>query len=111
MNTEESTRYAPPHSVEAEEAVIGSVLINAEIYDELAAFLRSEDFYIIRLRWIWQAFASLKEKHVPIDSLTVSESLDDFGRLEEVGGPAYLTALLNQVPTTLHAESYGRIIQ
>jgi replicative DNA helicase len=100
-----------PYSREAEEAVLGSILINPEIYDELAAFLQAGDFYIVRLRWIWEACARLKEKRIPIDSLTVSETLDDLGRLAEVGGPAYLTALLNQVPTTLHAESYGRIIQ
>jgi replicative DNA helicase len=103
--------YAPPHSRKAEEAVIGSVLINPEVYDDLAAFLQPHDFYIVRLRWIWEAYTRLREKRIPIDGLLVSETLDDMGRLEEVGGPAYLTALLNQVPTTLHAESYGRIVQ
>jgi replicative DNA helicase len=107
----DETPSGPPHSREAEEAVIGSILINPEVYDELAAFLQPQDFYIVRLRWIWEACARLKEKRIPIDSLTVAEKLDDHGRLEEIGGPAYLTALLNQVPTTLHAESYGRIIQ
>lgn len=100
-----------PHSREAEEAVLGAVLINADVYDELAAFLQPRDFYIVRLRWIWEAYVRLKEKRIPIDFLTVSETLNDQGRLEEVGGPAFLTALLNQVPTTLHAEHYGRIIQ
>lgn len=100
-----------PHSREAEEAVLGAVLINSDVYDDLAAFLQPRDFYIIRLRWIWEAYTRLKEKRIPIDFLTVSETLHDMGRLEETGGPAFLTALLNQVPTTLHAESYGRIVQ
>ena len=99
-----------PHSREAEEAVLGAVLINSEVYDEVAAFLQPRDFYIIRLRWIWEAYTRLKEKRIPIDNLTVAETLDDMGRLDEIGGPAFLTALLNQVPTTLHAEHYGRIV-
>ncbi len=45
-----------PHSREAEEAVLGAVLINPEVYDEVAAFLQPRDFYIIRLRWIWEAY-------------------------------------------------------
>jgi len=48
------------------------------------------------------------ERRVPVDILTVSEELDDMSRLDEIGGQAYLTALLNQVPTTLHAEAYGK---
>lgn len=99
-----------PHSREAEEAVLGAVLINPDVYDELAAFLQPRDFYIIRLRWIWEAYTCLKEKRIPIDFLTVSETLNDMGRLEETGGPAFLTSLLNQVPTSLHAEHYGQIV-
>jgi replicative DNA helicase len=100
-----------PHSREAEEAVIGAVLINPEVYYDLAQFLQPDDFYIHRLRFIWEAYVRLQERRVPLDSLTVSEELEDMGRLEEIGGPAYLTALLNQVPTTLHAEAYGKIVE
>jgi replicative DNA helicase len=100
-----------PHSREAEEAVIGAVLINPEVYYDIAQFLQADDFYIHRLRFIWEAYVRLQERRVPVDSLTVSEELEDMGRLEEIGGPAYLTALLNQVPTTLHAEAYGKIVE
>jgi len=100
-----------PHSREAEEAVIGAVLINPEVYYDLAQFLQPDDFYLHRLRFIWEAYVRLQERRVPIDSLTVTEELEDMGRLEEIGGPAYLTALLNQVPTTLHAEAYGKIVE
>lgn len=100
-----------PHSREAEEAVIGAVLINPEVYYDLAQFLNPDDFYLHRLRFIWEAFTSLHEKRIPIDFLTVSDTLESMKRLEEIGGPAYLTALLNQVPTTLHAEAYGKLIE
>ncbi|HEX2979113.1 MAG TPA: DnaB-like helicase N-terminal domain-containing protein, partial [Anaerolineaceae bacterium] len=100
-----------PHSREAEEAVLGAVLINPETYYDVAQFLQADDFYIQRNQWIWDTFTRLHERRVPIDFLTVSEDLDQQNRLAEVGGPAYLTALVNQVPTSLHAEAYAHIIE
>jgi replicative DNA helicase len=100
-----------PHSREAEEAVLGSILINPEAYYDVAPFLQADDFYIHRHQWIWQAFTHLHEQRSPIDFLTVNEELDQQGQLSEIGGPAYLTALINNVPTSLHAEAYGRIIE
>lgn len=100
-----------PHSREAEEAVVGAVLINPEAYYDVAEFLTAEDFHIHRLRWIWDAFTRLNEGRIPIDLLTVTEELDKQSHLAEVGGPAYLTALVNNTPTSLHAEAYGRMVQ
>jgi len=100
-----------PHSREAEEAVIGSILINPEAYYDVAHFLQLDDFYIHRNRWIWEAITRLHEKRAAIDLLTVTDELDLMGQLAEVGGPAYLAALVNNVPTSLHAESYGRIVE
>jgi replicative DNA helicase len=100
-----------PHSREAEEAVLGAVLINPEVYVELSEFLTAEDFFIHRQRFIWEAYTRLFERRMPIDSLTISNELEDMGRLDEIGGPAFLTGLLNTVPTTLHAEAYGQIVR
>jgi replicative DNA helicase len=100
-----------PHAREAEEAVLGSVLINPEAYFDVAPFLKPEDFYIHRHRWVWETFARLIERRSPIDFLTVTQELDQLGQLAEVGGPAYLTALINNVPTALHAEAYGRLVE
>jgi replicative DNA helicase len=100
-----------PHSREAEEAVLGAVLINPEAYYDVASFLRADDFYIHRHRWIWECFTRLHERRIPIDLLTVTDELEQQGQLEETGGPAYLTALINNVPTSLHAEAYGRIVE
>lgn len=100
-----------PHSIEAEEAVIGAVLINPEAYYDVAQFLQADDFYIHRHRWVWETFTRLHERRVPIDLLTVTEELDQLNQLAEVGGPAYLTGLINNVPTSLHAEAYGRIVE
>jgi replicative DNA helicase len=100
-----------PHSREAEESVIGSILINPEAYYDVAQFLQVDDFYIHRHRWIWESFTRLHERRSPIDFLTVSEELDQMGHLAEVGGPAYLSSLISNVPTSLHAAAYGRIVE
>lgn len=100
-----------PHNSVAEEAVLGSILVNPESYYDVAQFLRSDDFYIHRNRWIWDKFVTLHEQRMPIDVLTVTDELEQAGQLAEIGGPAYLTALINDVPTSLHAEAYGRIVE
>lgn len=100
-----------PHSREAEEAVIGAVLINPETYFDVAQFLRPDDFYIIRNRWIWETFAELQERHAKLDYLTVCDMLENRGQLAEIGGAAYITAMISQTPTSLHAQQYGRIIE
>jgi len=109
--TAPATSTAVPHSREAEEAVVGAVFINPEVYYDVAQFLTAEDFYIHRHRWIWEAFNRLHEERIPIDLLTVADELERRGQLNEVGGPAYLTSLVNQVPSSLNAESYGRIVE
>ncbi|HNB52880.1 MAG TPA: DnaB-like helicase N-terminal domain-containing protein, partial [Anaerolineales bacterium] len=71
--TDVETSAAPqlvPQSREAEEAVLGSVLINPEVYYDLAQFLRADDFYIHRHRWIWESLVRLHERRVPVDFLT-----------------------------------------
>jgi replicative DNA helicase len=100
-----------PHSREAEEAVVGAVLINPEAYYDVAQFLAADDFYIHRNKWIWEAFIRLHEQRIPVDLLTLSEELDRSSLLADVGGSAYITSLINQVPSSLNAESYGRIVE
>jgi replicative DNA helicase len=100
-----------PQSREAEEAVLGAIMINPEAYYDVAEFLQATDFYIHRHRWIWEAFVRLHESRTPIDILTVTEELDQRGQLAEIGGPAFLTTLINNVPSSLHAEAYGRLVE
>ncbi len=99
-----------PQNREAEESLLGSVLIYPEAYHQVAGFLSIDDFYIHRHRWIWDAIAQLQEQKSPVDILTLTDALERTGHLAEVGGPAYLTALTNAVPSSLHAEAYGRIV-
>ncbi len=100
-----------PHSVEAEEAVLGAILMNPESLHEVATFLTAEDFFIVRHGWIYEAILRLHERGDAIDERTVTEELRAQGRLEEIGGPAYIAYLFNSTPTALHAETYGHIVE
>jgi replicative DNA helicase len=109
-NTTEDIQ-AQPHSRQAEEAVLGAVFINPEVYYDVAQFLQADDFYIVRNRWIWETFTRLHERRTPIDFLTVSEELEQHNQLAEVGGQAYLMSLINQTPTSLNAEAYAHSVE
>ena len=109
--TPDSPQITVPHSREAEEAVIGSVLINPETFYDIAPFLRAGDFYINRHKRIWEAFTRLHEHRIPIDLLTLSEELNSVEQLADIGGAAYLTTLISQVPSSLNAGSYARIVE
>lgn len=100
-----------PNNREAEEAVLGSILINPESYYDVAEILNEDDFYIIRNQWIWSSIVRLNEKRAPIDILTVSEDLQNHNQLGDIGGQAYLISLVNQTPTSLHAQSYSHIVE
>ena len=100
-----------PHSREAEEAVIGAVLINPEAYYDVAQFLAADDFYIHRNKWVWETFVSLHDRNEAIDLVTVTEDLDQQGHLADIGGAAYITKLINNVPSSLHAEAYGHRVE
>ncbi len=99
-----------PFNRQAEEAVLGSVLINSETYYEIAQIVSPEDFYIIRHRWIWEAYQRLMEQQKPLDYLTVCDELEQNLKLHEVGGEAFITALINQTPSSFHATAYAHII-
>jgi len=100
-----------PHNREAEEAVLGAVLVNPEAYYDVASFLSADDFFLHRNRWVYEAFGRLHDQRLPIDILTVSEELERLGHLAETGGEAYLAGLIGNVPTSLHAEAYGRLVE
>ncbi len=98
----------PPHSVEAEEAVLGSLLIDPAATPRIATFLNPGDFYIVKNGWIYQAVLALGEK---ADLLTVSAELARNNLLEEVGGESYLAQLTAGVPTALNIEAYGHLVE
>jgi replicative DNA helicase len=101
----------PPQSVEAEQSVLGSILIDKDAIVEVAEFLRAEDFYRQANGAIFTAMIDLFERREPIDVVTVTEALERTGHLETVGGRTYLSSLSNQTPTAVHAVQYARIVE
>jgi replicative DNA helicase len=101
----------PPQSVEAEQSVLGSILIDKDAIVEVAEFLRPEDFYRAANGQIYAAMLELFERREPIDIVTVAEALERRGELDAVGGRTYLSSLANQTPTAVHAVQYARIVE
>lgn len=100
-----------PFSQEAEEATIGSILLNPSAFVTLSLFLKASDFFLLRNNYIWEAFGRLHERGSEIDYLLVIEELRDMGRLDGVGGDVYIIGLFRNTPTSVHAEAYGRLVE
>jgi replicative DNA helicase len=100
-----------PHNVEAEEAVLGSLLIDPEALFRVSPFLKPDDFYLQKNGWIYEAILALHERREPIDFVTLCDELERQERLEEIGGAAYVTHLINAVPSAIHVEAYGHIVE
>ncbi len=100
-----------PFSQEAEEAVIGAVLLNPAVFIQLASFLRADDFFLVRHRYIWEAFLRLNERNEPFDYVVVSEELENSRHLADIGGHAYLIQLANSTPSAFNAEIYARLVE
>ena len=99
-----------PYSKEAEEAVLGAVLINPEKYFDVSQLINAKDFYIHSNRWVWEAYGALFEKGQAIDVQTVSEQLEAQGHLAEIGGKVFFYNLTSKTPSSMHAESYANIV-
>ena len=106
-----SQDFIQPNNLEAEEAVIGSILIDPDAYFEVASTIRSEDFYLVKHRWIWNVFKTLNDQNMPIDQLTTKDELEARDQLEEIGGFAYLTQLVTRVPTAFNVAAYARLVE
>jgi replicative DNA helicase len=100
----------PPHSLEAEESVVGGILIDNEAFDRVADVITHEDFYVERLALIYSAMVHLSHEGRPMDMVTVSHVLKQRGSLVKVGGVAYLAELTERVPSAANVEYYGKIV-
>lgn len=100
-----------PHSQEAEESVIGAMLLDKDAVIAVAEFLGSHDFYDDRLKEIYEICLELYEERVPIDVLTVGEKLKKSRTFKGIGASSFLAELANKVPTAAHVEHYGRIVK
>ncbi len=101
----------PPHSIEAERAVLGSLLIDKDAVIKVADLLAQDDFYHEVHGTIYRAILDLYEKRTPIDLLTTKTQLDDKKQLDVIGGASYLAMLANEVHTSTHIYNYALIVK
>lgn len=101
----------PPHSIEAEQSVLGGLLLDNAAWDRIADLLGPEDFYRFDHRLIFQHIARLIGASRPADVITVYESLSGIGKADEVGGLAYLNALAQNTPSAANIRHYARIVR
>lgn len=103
------TERIAPHDAEAEQALLGSILISADrLFDVQQHIQDGNDFFIIRNGWIYEAILRLQRRGDAIDYLTIVKELEAHGKLEEIGGRAYIMQLINTMPTSIHAETYAK---
>ena len=105
------TPNTPPHSIEAEKSILGSMLLSRPAVEQAMETLRGEDFYLARHQDIFDAIRSLYERGEAVDSVTVIDALDRAGKLAAAGGVMYITELSLFVPSAANAAHYIRIVE
>jgi replicative DNA helicase len=101
----------PPHSVEAEQSVLGGVLLDASAWDKIADLIGEQDFYRNEHRLIYRHIGRLTDRAKPVDVITVAESLESNGELDRAGGLAYLGSLAQNVPSAVNVRRYAEIVR
>ena len=109
--TDEALRKVPPQSLEAEESVLGGILIDNTALDRVVEILQPDDFYRGAHRKIYRAMLELSERNEPADLITLSEVLRTRGELADVGGSSFLAELAERVPTAANVMHYARIVR
>jgi replicative DNA helicase len=101
----------PPHSVEAEQSLLGALLLDNQAFDRVADLVRGEDFYRDDHRRIWRHIAKLIEAGRPADVVTVAEAIEASEDKDKAGGPAYLAALSQNTPSALNIRRYAELVR
>ena len=101
----------PPHSIEAEKALLGSIMIRGEVMHDIVDIVSEQSFYSNIHRMIYSSLFELHQKGQPIDILTLSGRLKEKEQIEQVGGMSFLTELINIVPSSTNANYYAEIVE
>ncbi|OGK16280.1 replicative DNA helicase [Candidatus Roizmanbacteria bacterium RIFCSPHIGHO2_01_FULL_39_12b] len=101
----------PPHDQNAEQSVLGAILIDPSAMSMVIEILNADSFYFDSHKKLFTAMLSLFEKHQPIDLVTISSELKDLGHLKAIGGTDFIAELIDKVPTSAHIEQYARIVK
>ena len=101
----------PPHSIQAEQSVLGGLMLDNQTWDKVADKIAENDFYRRDHRLIFRSIAQLADKQDPFDVITLSETLEATGELQDAGGLAYLGTLVKETPTAANIEAYANIVR
>jgi len=101
----------PPHSIEAEQSVIGAIMLDCNAFDRVSSLITPDDFYRLDHRLIWATAVELNASHTPFDLVTFSDFLDKQGNLKEAGGFAYLGTLAKDTPSAANVVAYAKIVK
>jgi replicative DNA helicase len=101
----------PPHSIEAEQSVLGGLMLDNSAWERIADLIGEVDFYRADHRVIWKQIARLVDHNKPADALTVAEALETHNQLDQVGGMAYIVALVTNTPTAANIRRYAEIVR
>jgi replicative DNA helicase len=101
----------PPQNTEAEQCLLGCLMLDKDSIVKVVDFIKAEDFYSGKHQDVYQAMVELYERSDPIDILSVSSRLKERNKLEDIGGSSYLTSLINTVPTATHVSNYAKIVR
>jgi len=104
-------RRVPPQNLEAEESVLGAILLENDAINQALEILGADDFYREAHRTLFRAMVELSDRNQPVDAITLTDALRAKGKLEEVGGPAYIAELAMRVPTAANVGHYARIVR
>lgn len=111
MDSEISHLRLPPHSIEAEQSVLGGLLLNNRAWEDIADIVAEDDFYRLDHRLIWRQMSGLIRQDRPADALTLIDALKQAGQLEEAGGPTYLASLSNTVASAANIRHYAEMVR
>jgi replicative DNA helicase len=101
----------PPQSIEAEGALLGSIMLRPDAINDVADIIGAQSFYSEKHRIIFRAMMDLFQKSSPIDLLSLSSCLRDKSQLDQIGGASYLTELVSVVPSAANIQHYAEIVQ
>src|SRR5438046_2346760 len=101
----------PPHSIEAEQALLGALLMDNQAFDKIGDLLTGEDFYRDDHRRIWRHIVKMVENNQPADVVTVADSIERSEDKDKTGGPAYLAALSQNTPSAINIRRYAQLVR
>ncbi|MFK4752669.1 MULTISPECIES: replicative DNA helicase [Oceanospirillaceae] len=110
-DTAETSQRTPPHSVEAEQSVLGALMLDERAWESVSETLRDNDFYRHDHRLIFRAISHLSSVEQAIDVVTVAEELEERGQLESINGGSYLARLVDMTPSIENCDAYAEIVR